>query len=371
MNSYEFQVNLISNVGHESSENTLSSFTNIISPPLFLNDSHHWSCGLADLYIGKFSRHYMNLNKFSKDALCLNQINKEMYIKGLKLKTEEYNYIFTIKNFCNYLKSISIDPKIYSRKYFQNYSILDYHFDIDRWKMQYKDDIVQTKENDTKISFKFNLSELLEPNESIETFIPLYDAFKLQRGYFVNTVITFIDSQNYRLIEILNVMIRHLILKLKIEKRLSEQYIRSVYAQEQEQEEEEEEEENIASFSYPKMEHQMDKLISRFVNLFIEELVYNENIPNEMIYPDVEIIMIYCSIISEVHTGNSKSKVIKIVPFDFSKNIFNFPNVTFHPIAVNTISQISILITDLYGKQLKFIDSYTPTSLTLTFKRKM
>lgn len=348
----EFQINLLSNA-NDGFDQTLSHFSNVIKPTIHLSEDDCWHVGLSQIYLPPFTHRTPQVIN-SKDVLVMNKVNMEVFYK-----TTDHS----IDHFCEYLMKIAYSHDIYTSAYFEEYA-LDYHYDATRWAENHAKDItVPTPDSNVVVHINFN--ELLEFNESLSDFIPNHNRLKNQIEYFNNGKIAFPSNQALRLKEVLNTCIRYMFNKLKIDPKMNQQIIRQLA-------DEPDEMGSKIVFEFRDLVKNVDILIGRFVKHFIRSIqkyckLYT-NIPIER--QETNYVFIYISIIKESFIGNKKGRCISILPLDNNiktPNIFRFSRILYHPVECHEITEIHALITDLYGERIRFIDSFTPTLLTLTF----
>lgn len=349
----EFQVNLFSNT--DGYEQKLSSFTNILNPPLYLNPELNWHVGISNLGLPKFMENSKSVIE-SSDVVVLNQQSKSAY---------KAQAIWTIEDFAQYLVHVCEHPNIYTNTYFRTY-LLDYNFEINRWKNINKEDIIPSTGATSVCSFQFDLKELLEPEESMDFFLPQFAALTAQRAYFKKAVIEFNSAHSYRLVEVLNTCIRHLLVKLKIDGKqtgkfsnlIKEHFEQKIFLEH--------------SSSFRRNIHRISELITRFIRKLVKNIQEHSSTILKMSIAelDVNYVFFYCSIVKETYIGDKRGRVMLILPYNqvTSSNSFTFSNVLFNPIEMSSIDEIHILITDEYGRRIKFHDSFCPTFICLTFK---
>lgn len=189
-----------------------------------------------------------------------------------------------------------------------------------------------------------------------------------QREQFKKIIVSFSVNVVYKLKWILNTIIRHLITKLKIDPKshvLYEKFIQEHYNHNEINKKSFIEKTNILKEKNKKI----DEFISRFVRKFVFSIQEFHSLPFNL--GDSHNILVYCSIIKESNIASKKGRVLQVIPYNKeSKNIVHhsFKNIQFHTLEYLKISEIHILLTDMYGNKIRFMDSYTPTNLTLTFK---
>lgn len=142
----EFQVNLFSNV--EGYGQTISQFSNIINPPIELNEIDFWHCGLSQI---SFPAYTHNSNEIIgvKDIISLNHESKKQF-------SNESSW--SIKEFCEYLSIICLNNEIYTQDYFQKY-LSQENFNSSRWREIFADDFVSSASGDLTITFELKLED--------------------------------------------------------------------------------------------------------------------------------------------------------------------------------------------------------------------
>lgn len=354
----EFQINLFSNA--DGYNQTLASFSNVMNPPILLNSEDNFHVGVSQIFFPSFNQKNGDVEN-TNDVIYITQESQNFYSKQQK---------WTIKDFCNFLVNISQSPTIYSTKYFEKY-LYDYHFDSTRFQKVTSDDIVMLEQHDTVTTFVFDLNELLEGDEIVDNYIPKYDSFSEHRKYFNTAYVRFNTAYPYKLNQILNTIIRHLLGKLKSDIKFSGQYVRFL-KDHYEHDENKNNDFSVNSSHIREFMKKTDKLIKKFIKKFVDYIHQSSlqisNSPTDL--NDTHFVLIYCSIIKETNIGNRRARVIHAQPFDGGKksNYYRFHKILYHPIETFCISEIHILITDLFGNRVKFLDQYTPTCISLSFK---
>lgn len=350
----EFQINLFSNT--DGYEQKLSSFSNVLNPSLYLNPEFNWHVGINSICLPKFTAKNNNVIE-SSDVLNINSASK-MYFKKEQL--------WSISELAEYLVHMCEHPEIYTNKYFQKY-LLAYNYDITRWKDIHKDDIISTDPNNENVcSFVFNLEELLERNEKLEEFLPEYKALTRQRSFFKRMEIKLNVNHSYKLTEIINTCIRHLVVMLKVDSKhpsnyrnlIDEHFKNGLFSSN--------------SFAFRRITNYINEIIMRFVKKLIDNIqkFSSESLKMSVNEMDVNYLFFYCSVIKENYVGNKRGRIMLILPNEqLSKtNSLIFSNVLYNPIESFLIDEIRVLITDEFGQRIKFHDSFIPTFIGLTFK---
>lgn len=80
-------------------------------------------------------------------------------------------------------------------------------------------------------------------------------------------------------------------------------------------------------------------------------------------------IFIYCDIIKPRIIGDSFVKCIKMIHVSQDAQYITFPRVEYHPLATFSFCDITLLFQDDTSNQIRFYESYKPTSCTLHFKK--
>lgn len=116
--------------------------------------------------------------------------------------------------------------------------------------------------------------------------------------------------------------------------------------------------EPILSLTNTFLENSLNKLVDNISNYF------NQIIGNEI----NDIICIYTDIMKPRHIGDKKTKCLKIFSISSLKTYINFNRVDYFPLETFNINDISIMIRNDEGRELKLLQSI-PVYCTLHFKK--
>lgn len=90
------------------------------------------------------------------------------------------------------------------------------------------------------------------------------------------------------------------------------------------------------------------------------------NLPDEQ---KIKTVIMYCDIIKPRMVGDSFIKCLRMLHVKQEAQYITFPRVEYHPLSSFCFCDITILFKDDIGNQIKFHESYKPTSCTLHFKK--
>lgn len=311
--SKDFFVTLLSNSSTDFYTNTLSSFTNNLKPPLVLHDVEKWKVGLTDI------RH-----NYLFDYVNCTKDDEIIFTNGVKKKLE---FIISIEKLPYYIAFYAKNPGIYNQRYFHDFLDLE---KLDRFpdepslsEYETKDDIDNDDENIIKINLYFN--EYINDIKERKINIKLNQKYTCKQIMFkvIKTCFEMLDEIETKKLELkfgrshsIKIIIEHFIAEVRYFAKILQKYNNKNF---------------IGSFMY-----------------------------------------IYTDIIAQRHVGDEYHRVLNVLPIsEIEQEYTAIKNVQYYPVNKGEINSISILLTDEKTNLIPLEGGYSPTCVTLHFKKEL
>lgn len=376
-----FQVRLFSNVNLEIyPENTLAIFTNKLNVPIEFDEGHKYYCALKEIFLPLISYASDNAEK-SKDIITFNYETNIHYSKMPDMTTSIRDLVhfflhkqnkedlstYNLSYFAPYLnKNIIFDPHTFYKIFERDvvYVQKDKEKEAENEKNSHKFSVESSKPVENSFKIILDLSELIdEKSEKIQDFFPLnYDEHT--KKTFTGIGLVFGKFQPYTLRQLLNVCIRFLFTKLRMnitnQQSFTEFYHRNFSSWDI----------FIEKSNSQNQKHQ--DIIRRFINKFVSEvqIFVKERLARDVILQHPSFIYVYVDVITENLIGNERSKILHIISLASLKTPthISITNLNYNLIEKKLITSISVSMYDEYGRVIKFQNSIIPVYCCLEFQ---
>jgi len=310
----EYYITLLSNNSINFYKNTLSSFTNQLNPPLELDSLGKWKVGITDIY-----HSFVLDNPYDSRKDCI-KFDKNLRDHG--------SYNMTKITF--YMMVFAKDPRIYSTSYFHDFLNKENLKDFPNSEIfaDLKLKQMEHQNKDTQITIHLESKQHEINNENIFDFSVKLDISKI---YTAKEILFCLMNGYNKAFEKL--------LKDDVNKR-----------------------EKRADMLYGYIDLFVDN-IHNFQSLLIKEKDFTNNV-------DSGFMMIYVDCISPRNFGDGYLNVLQMIPLrEVLHEYTAIRNIQYFPVNKTLLTDISIKIADEYGNPIPFENSYSPTVVTLHFKK--